>query len=56
MNEHWVNSNYDIPDEEIDFIKNRDEVFAGSIDGYDSLTTFLQDHSLAGDQEFQVVA
>ncbi len=56
VNEHWVTSNYGIPVENLDFIKNRNEVFAGSYDGYDSLQNYLMNNSLTSNENFQVVA
>jgi hypothetical protein len=56
VNEHWVTSNYGLPDEDIDFIKNRNEVFAGSNEGIQNLYAYLEEHSLAGEAEYQEVA
>ena len=56
VNEHWVTSNYGIPDENLDFIKNRNEVFAGSMSAFTDLTHFLNNNSLVSDDNYQVVA
>lgn len=56
INEHWVSSNYDIPAEDLDFIKNRNEVFAGSMDEYERINKFLEDNSLESDANFKYVA
>jgi hypothetical protein len=56
VNEHWVTSNYGIPAENLDFIKNQNEVFAGSMVAFNQLTRFLEQHSLAEDANYQVVA
>jgi len=56
INEHWVTSNYGIPSENLDFIKNKNEVFAGSREGIDELNLFLRKNRLASDQNFQQVA
>ena len=56
VNEHWVTSNYGIPDDQVDFLKNSWEVFAGSREGFDELTRYLEEHSLAPDENFRVVA
>jgi hypothetical protein len=55
VNEHWVTSNYGIPDENVDFIKNQSEVFAGTLDEYERLTTYLNDNSLESDDNFKYV-
>jgi hypothetical protein len=56
VNEYWVESNYDIPVENLDFIKNWGEVFAGNRDGLDSLNAFLWENELVSDANFQQVA
>ncbi|MCK4746392.1 MAG: CotH kinase family protein, partial [Bacteroidales bacterium] len=56
VNEHWVTSNYGIPDENLDFIKNRNEVFAGSYHAYSSLSYFLFNNSMAIEENYQQVA
>jgi len=56
VNEHWVTSNYGIPTENLDFIKNHSEVFAGTFDGYDSLNNFLNNNSLEKEENFRYVA
>lgn len=55
VNEHWVTSNYGIPDEDLDFLKNSYEVFSGDRMAWDSLTHFLEDNSLAADAPYSVV-
>ena len=56
VNEHWVKSNYGIPSEEIDFMKNQWHVFAGSRDAWSELDRFLQANSLADEANYQWVA
>jgi len=56
VNEHWVTSNYGIPAENVDFIKNRNEVFAGSADDWNDLMNFMEQHSLADDGNYNQVA
>lgn len=55
VNEHWVNSNYGIPDENIDFMKNYWEVFAGDRTGFDSMLYFLEHYSLEGQANFDIL-
>jgi hypothetical protein len=56
INEHWVTSNYGIPEENLDFLKNFGEVFAGSREDFDELTRFLEEHSLAEEGNYAQVA
>ena len=56
VNEHWVTSNYGIPEENLDFLKNFQEVFAGSRDGFDELTLFLEQNSLSQQANYDHVA
>lgn len=56
VNEHWITSNYGIDAEDIDFIKNRSEVFAGSIDEFDTLQSYLAAYSLAEQDKYDWVA
>lgn len=56
VNEHWVTSNYGIPDENLDFIKNSSEVFAGSLEAFDALYQHMEHHSLVEEANYQVVA
>ncbi|MEN8157927.1 MAG: CotH kinase family protein, partial [Bacteroidota bacterium] len=55
-NEHWVTSNYGIPAENLDFIKNGSEVFAGTRTAYDNLKRYLEQNSLESDNKYNVVA
>ena len=55
LNEHYIFSNYRIPSEEIDFLE-RWQVFAGSPDGYDELTDYLNRYSLAPQENYEWVA
>ncbi len=55
VNEHWVTSNYGIPAENLDFLKNKWEVFIGSHDAWDDLTSFLENNSLALEARYSVV-
>jgi hypothetical protein len=56
VNEHWVTSNYGIPADHLDFIKNFYEVFEGSDDAFMELTRYLEQNSLVADARYQVVA
>jgi hypothetical protein len=56
VNEHWVTSNYGIPEENLDFLKNYTEVFAGSTEGFDQLTRYLERTSLVSDANYNQVA
>jgi CotH kinase protein/Lamin Tail Domain/Chitobiase/beta-hexosaminidase C-terminal domain/Secretion system C-terminal sorting domain len=56
VNEHWITTNYGIDAEEIDFIKNGNEVYTGSITAFDSLQFFLENMSLADQENFDWVA
>ncbi|MDX2432454.1 MAG: CotH kinase family protein, partial [Bacteroides sp.] len=55
VNEHWVTSNYGIPAENLDFLKNEWEVFAGTRDAWDNLTSFLEDNSLVFGAPYSIV-
>jgi len=55
LNEHYINSNYGIPAEEIDFIKNRNQVFAGSYTNYSQLNNYLTSHSLTSQEDYKWV-
>ena len=46
VNEHWVTSNYGIPTENLDFLKNGWEIFAGTQDAFDELTAYLESNNL----------
>jgi len=56
VNEHWVESNYDIPVETIDFMKNNWGVFAGTRDKWKELQSFMEENSLAVEANYQWVA
>ncbi len=56
VNEHWVTSNYGIPAENLDFLKNFYEVFAGSTDHWLELMDYLYEHSLAHERDYGFVA
>lgn len=53
VNEHWVKSNLDINQDEIDFIKNNWEVFAGTREAWDSLQSFLVQKDFSVEQNYQ---
>jgi len=46
VNEHWVSSNYGIPSENLDFLKNQWEIFTGDRNTYDELISYLEENSL----------
>jgi hypothetical protein len=56
VNEHWVTTNYGIPQENLDFIKNFYEVYAGSSNAFIELTNFLETHTLASETNYNYVA
>ncbi len=56
LNEHYIYSNYGIPPEEIDFIKNRGQVFAGSYTNYNQLNNYLISHNLSVQENYDWVA
>lgn len=55
-NEHWVTSNYGLDPDSLDFLENGRQVFAGTSQAYDQLTSFLESNSLASESNFQWVA
>ncbi len=55
VNENWVTSNYGIPDENLDFLKNDWEVFTGSRDAWDDLTRYLENNHLVLGAPYSVV-
>ncbi len=55
VNEHWITSNYGIPAENLDFIKNDWEVFAGTRDAWDELTRYLENNHLVLGAPYSVV-
>lgn len=56
VNEHWVTSNYGIPAENLDFLKNGWEVFAGTQEAFNELTAYLEDNSLVYGANYSWVA
>ncbi len=56
VNEHWVTSNYGIPAENLDFLKNFYEEFAGSKDSFVELMDFMYQNSLAVESNYDQVA
>ena len=55
VNEHWVTSNYGIPAENLDFLKNTWEVFAGDRDAWNELTRYLENNHLVLGAPYSVV-
>jgi len=56
INEHYIISNYDLPADEVDFIKNRHEVFSGTDEAYRSLVDFLETNHLSSQENYNHVA
>lgn len=55
VNEHWISSNYGIDDENLDFLKNQWEIFAGTRDAWDELTLYMENNNLSYGAPYSVV-
>ncbi len=55
VNEHWVTSNYGIPAENLDFLKNNWEVFSGTRDAWDELMLYMQNNHLVMEAPYSIV-
>jgi hypothetical protein len=56
VNEHWVTSNYGIPADNLDFLKNFTEIFAGSDAAFQSLMDYIEGNSLTVESNYAYVA
>ncbi len=55
IDKRYIKVHFDLDDNEIDYIENKDEAKEGDLVAWDELTDFLEDNSLSSDDNFQFV-
>jgi hypothetical protein len=56
INEHYVESNYDIPSDKVDLLENYNTVLNGTSSHYLQMMSYLSNHSLVGQADYNYVA